>query len=219
ASSETIRCASALSESSSARVAPPTMAPASSPMPWMSPLICCKSSSKAATVCWLMMLSSVPYGRRRRSAETAGDVVLRALFARRGENLLGLVELDQFAEIHEGGLLGDAGGLLHVVSDDDDGVVGLQFVDQFLDLSGRQRIERRGRLVEQDDFGLYRHRASDAQALLLAAGKAEAAGVELVLDLVPQGRTFQRLFDAPVHLAPRQVFIEPYTEGDVLVDR
>ena len=80
----------------------------------------------------------------------------------------------------------DARRLLHVVGDDDDRVVGLQLVDQLLDLGGRDRIERRARLVEQDDLGLDRHGAGDAQPLLLAAGQAQAAGVELVLHLVPQ---------------------------------
>ena len=48
-----------------------------------------------------------------RSAEAAGDVILRALVARRGEHLVGVVELDHFAEIHEGGEMRDARGLLH----------------------------------------------------------------------------------------------------------
>ncbi len=56
-------------------------------------------------------------------AEPAGNVVLGASIARRGEYLVGVVELDQLAEIHEGGLVGDARGLLHVVGDDGDGVV------------------------------------------------------------------------------------------------
>ena len=38
-----------------------------------------------------------------RSAESAGDVVARALLARCAEELVGRVEFDQFAEIHEGG--------------------------------------------------------------------------------------------------------------------
>ena len=100
--------------------------------------------------------------------------------------LLVVAELDQLAEIHEGGEVGDARRLLHVVGDDDDRVVVLQLVDQLLDLGGRDRIERRARLVEQDHLGPHRDGAGDAQALLLAAGQAEAVGAELVLDLVPQ---------------------------------
>ena len=68
---------------------------------------------------------------------------------------------------------------------DGDRVVFLQLLDQFLDLGGRNRIERRARLVEQDDFRTDGNCARDTQALLLAARQAEAAGVQLVLDLVP----------------------------------
>ena len=62
--------------------------------------------------------------------------------------------LDQIAEMEEGGALRDARGLLHVVGDDDDGVVLLQLVDQLLDMGRGDRIERRARLVHQDDLGL-----------------------------------------------------------------
>ena len=119
---------------------------------------------------------------------------------RRGEDLAGRAELDQLAEIHEGGEVRDARRLLHVVGDDHDRVVGLQLVDQLLDLGGRDRIERRARLVEQDHLGLHRDGAGDAQALLLAAGQAQAVGVELVLDLVPQRGAAQRRLDPAVEL-------------------
>src|SRR4029453_2419819 len=106
--------------------------------------------------------------RRRASAETTGDVVLGGPIARRGEYLAGFVEFNQFAKIHEGGAVGYARRLLHVVSDNHDRIVRFQLVDQLLDLGGRDRIERRAWLVEQDHLGSHRHRAGDAQALLLA---------------------------------------------------
>ena len=109
--------------------------------------------------------------------------------------------------------------LLHVVGDDRDGVVAGQFVDQFLDLGGRDRIESGRRLVEQDHFRADRHGAGDAQALLLAARQAEAAGVQLVLHLGPQRGPLQRRFDARVHLRLRQLLIEADAEGDVVIDR
>src|SRR5438309_10104506 len=86
------------------------------------------------------------------SAEAAGDVVVGTSIARRGEYPAGVVEFDQLAEIHEGGLVRDTRGLLHVVGDDGDRVILGQFLDQLLDLRGRDRIERRARLVEQDHF-------------------------------------------------------------------
>src|ERR1700688_3966826 len=171
----------------------------------------CRSLSNALAVCSETMVLS--------SAEPAGDVVLGASIARRCEYLVGLVELDQVTKIHEGGLVGDPRGLLHVMRDDGDGVVLRQFLDQFLDLGGRDRIERRARLVEQDHFGPHRHGAGDAQPLLLAAGQAQSRGVELVLDLVPQRAAAQRLFDAAVHLGLGNLLVEADAEGDVLVDR
>src|ERR1700730_10600497 len=95
----------------------------------------CRSLSNALAVCSEAMSLS--------SAEPAGDVVLGAAIARRGEYLVGLVEFDQLAEIHEGGLVGDPRGQLHIMRDDGDGVVLGEFLDQFLDLGGRDRIQRR----------------------------------------------------------------------------
>src|SRR4051794_41626844 len=103
------------------------------------------------------------------SAEAAGDVVLRALLAGRHEDAACRAELDDLAEIHESGLLRDTRRLLHVVGDDDDGELALQLVDQLLDLAGRDRVKRRGRLVEEDHGRRRRDGASAAQALLLAA--------------------------------------------------
>src|SRR3954469_13431514 len=59
-----------------------------------------------------------------RSAEPAGDVVLGTPLARVGEDLLGVVDLDQLAgladpgQVEERGALADPGRLLHVVGDD-----------------------------------------------------------------------------------------------------
>src|SRR6185503_18706695 len=73
-------------------------------------------------------------------AEAAGDVVLGVLLARPHADVAGAAELDQVAEIHVGGEVRAARRLLHVVRDDDDGVVGLELVDEFLDLAGRDRV-------------------------------------------------------------------------------
>ena len=54
------------------------------------------------------------------------------------------------------------------------------------------QVLRMGGLVEQQHFRLDGDAACDAQALLLAAGQARAALVQLVLDLIPQGRLAQR---------------------------
>ena len=133
--------------------------------------------------------------------------------------LLGGVELDQLAEIHEGREIRHPRRLLHVVRHDHDRVVGLQLVDQFLDLGGRDRIERRARLVEQDHLRPHRDGARDAQPLLLAARQAQPVGGELVLDLVPERRALERRLDPRVELGLGQLLVQPDAEGDVLVDR
>src|SRR5580692_10473143 len=211
ASAVTTRLPSSTSRRISASTESTIMRSARPPISATNRVNSCRSPSNALAVCSEAMNVS--------SAEPAGNVVLGAPIAGRGEDPAGFVEFDQFAEIHEGGLVGDARGLLHVVGDDGDGVVLGQLLDQFLDLGGRDRIERRTGLVEQDHFGPHRHSAGDAQPLLLAAGEAETGGVELVLDLVPQRAAAQRLFDAAVHLGFGNLLIEPDPERDVLVDR
>ena len=47
-------------------------------------------------------------------------------------------------EVEERRVVADAGGLLHVVGDDDDRVAALQLVDQVLDLAGGDRVQRAG---------------------------------------------------------------------------
>src|SRR3954453_22488501 len=158
----------------------------------------CRSPSNALAVCsfkFIMSVQSPP------SAEAAGDVILGAPVVRRGEHPAGGVELDQLAEIHEGGEIRHPRRLLHVVGDDDQGVFRFQLVHQLFDLGGRDRVERRARLVEQDDLGPHRDGAGDAQALLLAAGKAQAIGAELALDLIPQRGALESRFHPVVEFA------------------
>src|SRR5258706_5181006 len=178
ASAATTRWPSATSRRISASTDSTIMRSARPPISATSRVNSCRSLSNALAVCSDAMLLS--------SAEPAGDVVLGTSIARRGEDLVGLIEFDQLTEIHEGCLVRDARGLLHVVGNDGDSVVLRQFLDQFLDLGGRNRIERRAWLVEQNDLGPNGDGAGDAKPLLLAAGQAEPAGLEPVPDLVPQ---------------------------------
>src|SRR2546421_9900682 len=139
--SETSRRISASTDSTIMRSARP-------PISATSRVSSCRSLSNALAVCSEAIFFS--------SAEPAGDVVLGTSIARRGEDFAGLVEFDQVPKIHEGGLVRDARRLLHVVGDDGDGVVLREFLDQFLDLGGRNRIERRAWLIEQ--YHLRPHR-------------------------------------------------------------
>src|SRR5699024_5724679 len=132
------------------------------------------------------------------SAEAAGDVVLGFLRVRVLEDLLGRADLDELARLtgrlqrEERGLIGHTRGLLHVVGHDDDRELLLELVDQVLDGQGRNRVEGGAGLVHEQDLGLDRDGAGDAQALLLTAGEAAARLVQPVLDLFPQVRGAQR---------------------------
>ena len=124
-----------------------------------------------------------------------------------------LVDLDR----EEGGHVGDARRLLHVVRDDHDRVVALQLVHQVLDPGRRDRVERRCGLVHQDHVRLDREAAGDAEPLLLAAGEAQSRLLQPVLDLVPERRLVQRPLDPLVEAPLEPEHARP--EGDVVVDR
>src|SRR3954454_19964319 len=122
------------------------------------------------------------------SAELAGDVVLGPRVLRLGEDRVRVVDLHQHAgpagalDVEEGRVVARARGLLHVVGHDHDRVVLLELGDEVLDGQRRDRVERRGGLVHEQDLGLDRRGAGDAQALLLAAGEAGAGLAQAVLD-------------------------------------
>src|SRR5436189_56785 len=103
--------------------------------------------SRSRSYC-LEACSLMPMGLSKPS----GDVVLRLLLLRLDEQLVGHAVLDQLAEVHVGGEVRDARRLLHVVRHDQDGDALLEIVDQLLDQGGGDRVERRGRLVEQQQF-------------------------------------------------------------------
>ena len=71
----------------------------------------------------------------RASAEATTDVVFGLLFLGITENDLGVVVFDEPAEVEKRGSVGDAGSLLHVVRDDDDGELFFQIEDEFLDFA------------------------------------------------------------------------------------
>src|SRR5688500_15850914 len=141
------------------------------------------------------------------SAESAGDVILGEAVRGPREDVLRRCHLDQVAGavVAHGQERGDVAGssrLLHVVRDDDDRVVLLELAHELLDLECGDRVERRAWLVHQDHVRLDSDGASDAQALLLAAGECRARLLELVLDLVPEGGAPEGALDKLVHVSP-----------------
>src|SRR5919201_6714959 len=101
AASSTSWCSSASSVRSSV-----TTTMSSAPRHWDS------SARSSSWKCSLAVATGLP--------ELAGHVALRPLVVRVDEDLLGRPDLHELAVEHEGGRVGHAGGLLHVVRDDDD---------------------------------------------------------------------------------------------------
>ena len=77
--------------------------------------------------------------------------------------------------------------MLHVVGDDDDGIVFLERRGQFLNFQGGNGVKSGGRLVHQKYLRLHRQGSCDAQPLLLAAGKTQSILFQPVFYLVPDG--------------------------------
>ena len=65
------------------------------------------------------------------------------------EDRFRVAKLNQLAQIHECGVLGNASSLLHAVTDDNDRVVFLEFVNQLFNAGGGNRVKRRARFVKQ----------------------------------------------------------------------
>src|SRR4029453_14720434 len=161
------------------------------------------------------------------SPEPSGDVVLGPLVRRAGEDGLGAVELDQQAGTAvrlgvdlgrvEGGGVGDAGGLLHVVGHDHDRELVLDLLHQVLDAGGGDGVERRARLVHEQHVGPGGDGPGDAEPLLLTAGQAVGRVLQPVLHLVPQGGLVQRLLHEAVHVPPASPAAQPRAVGDVVV--
>ena len=111
-------------------------------------------------------------GRRQDGAGVhAAEEGPHIVIGRLAQDLLGGAHLDHVATFHDGNAVADADGLVEVVGDEDDGalVAGLQ-LDQFvLHLGTDQGVERGEGLVHEQDVGVVRQGAGEADALLHAA--------------------------------------------------
>lgn len=81
-------------------------------------------------------------------AEPPGNVVFCAFIFWPCEDNVGLIEFDHgsgaftiLGKHHHSGVVRGAGSLLHIVSHDDNGVILLEFLHQFFDLEGGDRVE------------------------------------------------------------------------------
>ena len=102
---------------------------------------------------------------------------------------------------------------------DDDGVVALELGDQFLDLPGRDRVQRRARLIEQQHLGLDGDAARNAQPLLLPARETGAALGQLVFNLAPQGRLAQGPLNAFLQVGGVERFKQLHAESNIVKNR
>jgi hypothetical protein len=91
------------------------------------------------------------------------------------EDPLGIAGFDQLAELKERGPLRDPPSLLHRVGHHDDRIALSKLIDQLFNPGGCDRVERRARLVHQNDLGLHRDRPGDTEALLLSTRKLDYA--------------------------------------------
>src|SRR3981081_33281 len=89
------------------------------------------------------------------------------------EQLLRIRGLDDAAEVHHGDAVGDVFYHRKVVADEDVGEPkpGLQIAQQVQDLRTNRDVQRRYRLVANDELRFDRERPRDGDALALAAGK------------------------------------------------
>ena len=103
-----------------------------------------------------------------------------------------LIELDHLSQQEEAGKLGDPRRLLHVVGHDHNGIPFFKLKDQLFYFAGGDWIERRARLVHEQDFRFDRQRPRDAKPLLLPTRETRAGFlVDVVLHFLPQRRRFQ----------------------------
>src|SRR5205807_2860642 len=84
---------------------------------------------------------------------------------------------------------------------------------------GRDRIERRARLVHQQDVRLDGDGPGDAEALLLAARETERALLQAVADLVPERGPAEAPLDDRLEIAPTAHAEDAGAVGHVLEDR
>ena len=91
-------------------------------------------------------------------------------------------------------------GLAEVVSDDDERQGGGQLPEEILDQLGRDRVESRGGLVQQEHLGADGQCPGQAQQLLLAPRQTERRIAQPVLDGVPQADLAQPLLGDHVQL-------------------
>ncbi len=93
-----------------------------------------------------------------------GDV----LVGRLQDDTLGLAVLHDAPTFHDGDVVAELQGLVEIVADEDDGFLeaGLQLEELVLQPRADQRVQRRKRLVHEQDVGIGGESAGEPHALL-----------------------------------------------------
>ncbi len=98
--------------------------------------------------------------------------------------LLGGIDGDDFALVHDGHPVAEQFGLVHVVSGHDDGhALVTDVLGQFPEVTTGLRVEASGRFVHEEDAGAVDKCGGDAEALALAARQLFGVGIFLFTEL------------------------------------
>jgi hypothetical protein len=101
-----------------------------------------------------------------------------------GDQFAGTAESDLFAIVHDGDAFAEPLGFVHVVRGEKDGTAGgFELLDQIPKLAAGLRVEAGGGFIEKQKIGIANKRASQSEALLLAAGKIADAGILFFFEL------------------------------------
>src|SRR3990170_277012 len=93
-----------------------------------------RSSSYFLSVCSALMISLL--------TKSTGDVVFRLPFLGGREEFGRRAEFYQLTEVEKSRVVGHASGLLHIMSDDDDGERIFQIVNELFDFRRGNRVQR-----------------------------------------------------------------------------
>ena len=102
--------------------------------------------------------------------------------------------------------------------DDDDRHLGRQLGHQILDLRDGRGVDGGAGLVHQEDIGLHRKHARDAQTLLLTARERQTILVELIGYLFPEVGALERFFHDVIEVAFASHALQTRAKGDIIVD-
>ena len=116
-------------------------------------------------------------------------------------------------------MVGATRGLLHVVGHDNDGVILFQFSDQLFNTPGRDRVQRRAGLIQQQNFRTNSDTARDAQTLLLATGERISALMQFIFGFIPQCGFGQCPLHALIHIRAGKLLKQAHAKGDVVINR